>query len=101
MNKRLTTVSGKQEPLRILLMPALSPAAEPFIKLFTGFANTDGGGGNVVKSWAGCDMVTPVMLFVTYMGLVAYMAVGRARSICRATRTGHHHGNRQRKNENV
>lgn len=66
-----------------MLLPMLSLLAVAFIKLFTGLlANTAGGGGNVVNNCAGCDIVTPVALLVTYIGLVAYMAFGRAKSIC-------------------
>lgn len=62
-------------------MPSLAVLA--FIKLFTGWlAKTAGGGGNVVSNCAGCDIVTPVAVFVTYIGLVAYIAFGRAKSIC-------------------
>lgn len=52
------------------------------IKLFTGvFANTAGGGGKVVNNCVGWDIVTPVAAFVTYIGLVAYIVFGRAKSI--------------------
>lgn len=53
-----------------------------FIKLFVGLLANNGGGGNVVNNCDGCDIVTPVALLVTYMGLVAYIVCGCAKSIC-------------------
>lgn len=45
-------------------------------------AKTAGGGGNVVGNCAGCDIVTPVALFVMYIAaFAAYIAFGRAKSI--------------------
>ena len=52
----------------------------PFITLFVELFAKSGGGGNVV-SCDGCDIVTPVAQLVTYIGLVAYIVCGWAKSI--------------------
>ena len=70
-NERLT-ISAKQA----------GGMAGLFIKLFVGLLANNGGGGNVVNNCDGCDIVTPVALLVTYMGLVAYIVCGCAKSIC-------------------